>query len=54
MLWKVLLCDDESMIVKGLRRLIDWEALGIEVVGEATDGEMAAALIAQLRPDWRH
>lgn len=51
MLWKVLLCDDESVIVKGLRRLIDWEALGIEVVGEATDGEMAAALIAQLRPD---
>ncbi len=51
MLWKVLLCDDEGVIVKGLRRLIDWEALGVEVAGEATDGEMAAALIEQLRPD---
>lgn len=51
MLWKVLLCDDEAVIVKGLRRLIDWEALGIEVVGEATDGETAAELIGRLQPD---
>ena len=51
MLWKVLLCDDEAVIVKGLRRLIGWEALGVEVVGEATDGETAAALIARLQPD---
>lgn len=51
MLWKVLLCDDEAVIVKGLRRLIDWEALGIEVIGEATDGEMALTLIEQAQPD---
>ena len=51
MLWKVLLCDDEAVIVKGLRRLIDWESLGVEVVGEATDGEMALELIRQARPD---
>lgn len=51
MLWKVLLCDDEAVIVKGLRRLIDWEGLGVEVVGEATDGEQAAQLIGRLGPD---
>lgn len=51
MLWKVLLCDDETVIVKGLRRLIDWDALGVEVVGEATDGEQAAELIGRLGPD---
>ena len=51
MLWKVLLCDDEAVIVRGLRRLIDWEALGVEVAGEATDGEMAAELIGRTRPD---
>lgn len=51
MVWKVLLCDDEAIIVKGLRRLIDWEALDIQVVGEATDGETALALIEQTRPD---
>lgn len=51
MLWKVLLADDEALIVKGLRRLINWEALGVEVVGEATDGEQALALMEQVRPD---
>lgn len=51
MLWKAVLCDDESVIVKGLRRLIDWEALGVGVVGEATDGEQAAEMIGQLQPD---
>lgn len=51
MLWKAVLCDDEAVIVKGLRRLIDWEALGVEVVGEATDGEMALELISRTRPD---
>ena len=50
-MWKVLLADDEAMIVKGLRKLIDWSALGIELVGEATDGLMAAQLLDQTRPD---
>ena len=51
MQWKVLLVDDEAIIVKGLRRLIDWGAMGIQVVGEATDGETALALIDQTKPD---
>lgn len=50
-MWKILLADDEAVIVKGLRRLIDWEALHTRVVGEATDGEMAARLMEELRPD---
>lgn len=50
-MWKVLLADDEAVIVKGLRRLIDWAALGIELVGEATDGLMAAQLLEQTGPD---
>ena len=50
-MWKVLLADDEIVIVKGLRRLIDWAALGIEVVGEATDGAMALELMERARPD---
>ncbi len=51
MMWRVLLADDEAVIVKGLRRLIDWEALDIEVVGEAIDGEQALALMERSRPD---
>lgn len=50
-MWKVLLADDESVIVKGLRKLIDWAALEIEIVGEATDGLTAAQLIGQTHPD---
>lgn len=50
-MWKVLLCDDEVVIVKGLRRLIDWAALDVEVVGEATDGPSALRLMEETRPD---
>lgn len=50
-MWKVLLADDETVIVKGLRRLIDWAALDIEIVGEATDGAMALELMERVRPD---
>ena len=50
-MWKVLLADDENLIVKGLRRLIDWSALDIEIVGEAMDGHQAEQLILQTRPD---
>ena len=53
MVWKVLLCDDEAIIVKGLHRLIDWESLDIQVVGEATDGETALALIDRTGCDGR-
>ena len=48
---KVLLADDENLILRGLRRLIDWEALDIEVVGEALDGLQAEEMILSTRPD---
>lgn len=50
-MWKVLLADDEAVIVKGLRRLIDWQALGVEVAGEVTDGLSALRVIREVRPD---
>ncbi len=50
-MWKVLLADDENLIVKGLRRLIDWSALDIEIVGEALDGHQAEQLILRTHPD---
>ena len=37
-MWKILLADDENLILRGLRRLINWEELNVEVVGEALDG----------------
>ncbi|MEV6301831.1 response regulator transcription factor [Actinoplanes sp. NPDC051861] len=47
---RVALVDDEAMIRVGLRMVLSGEP-GIEVVGEASDGDQAAALVAGTRPD---
>ncbi|WP_368859081.1 response regulator [Cohnella sp. GbtcB17] len=41
---KLLIVDDEPVICEGLRLTIDWESLGVEVVGVAYDGEEALQL----------
>jgi len=38
---RVLLVDDEMFVRMGLRNLVDWEALGYTIVGEAENGEEA-------------
>jgi two-component system, response regulator YesN len=48
---KVILVDDENFFRKGLRSLIDWEACGFGVAGEATNGEDALALIDEVHPE---
>ena len=48
---RAILADDEAIIVKGLKKLIDWEKMGIRIVGEAGDGEEALALILEKKPD---
>lgn len=47
---RVVLADDEAMVRAGLRLLLEGEP-GIEVVGEAVDGEDAVRLVAQTAPD---
>ncbi|WP_340022167.1 response regulator [Paenibacillus sp. FSL K6-1096] len=44
---KMLIVDDEPVICKGLRLTVDWAALGIEVIGEAYDGEEALQMMGQ-------
>lgn len=48
---KVVLVDDEAMVIRGICGMTDWEALGMRVAGTATDGESGQKLIEQLRPD---
>ncbi|XEC93585.1 response regulator [Paenibacillus tarimensis] len=48
---KVILADDEPIIIKGLRKLIDWNRFGMDIVGHAYDGEELMTLIGQLHPD---
>lgn len=38
---KVMLVEDEELILKGIRNILDWEALGMEVVHMAHDGQEA-------------
>ena len=47
---RVLLVDDHAVVRKGMRALLDREP-GLEVVGEADDGEQAVRAADRLRPD---
>ncbi len=47
---RVLLADDQVLVRAGLRSLLDAQD-GIEVVGEAGNGEEAARRAAELKPD---
>src|SRR6185312_7257287 len=47
---RVLLADDQALVRAGFRALLEVQD-GIEVAGEATDGDQACRLAAELRPD---
>ena len=49
--YRILLVDDEEELRAGIRRRIDWEALGFVLAGEAANGQDALELAEQLRPD---
>lgn len=46
-MYKVLLVDDEPLIILGLQALIDWEDYGFEIVHAAGSGEEALAYIKE-------
>ncbi|QMV40943.1 response regulator [Cohnella cholangitidis] len=48
---RVILADDEPLIIKGLRKLIHWEALGMEIVAHAYDGQELLEVIGSHSPD---
>ncbi len=48
---KILIVDDEILVRMGLRSLIDWEAHGYTVVGDAADGAEALEKIKRFSPD---
>ena len=46
----VLIADDEKNIREGIKCIIDWEALGFTVCGEAANGEEALKQINEMHP----
>lgn len=48
---RVMIVDDEMPVRKLLQASIDWEALGLEVVGEAASGIEAINIIDDVNPD---
>ncbi|WP_020427243.1 response regulator, partial [Paenibacillus riograndensis] len=50
-MYKVVLADDETFALEGLRTLTDWEELGFEVCGACENGEEALAAIIRSSPD---
>ncbi len=50
-MYKVVIIDDEPIIVRGLCKSIDWESAGCSVVGTAYGGEEGIRLIREKAPD---
>nr|WP_251035562.1 response regulator [Paenibacillus sp. ISL-20] len=48
---RILIVDDEPLVRIGIKSAIDWEAQGVDIVGEAGDGEEALRMITETAPD---
>lgn len=48
---KVVIADDEERICKLIQALINWEALGMEIVGVVHNGLDACEVVERLQPD---
>jgi len=48
---KVLLVDDEPIILRSLQVAVPWEQLGTRVAGTARNGEEALEIVEQLQPE---
>lgn len=48
---KIFLAEDEVVVRETIKRMIPWEELGFELVGEAADGEMALPLLIRQQAD---
>ena len=50
-MYRVVIIDDEQIIVEGLRRVVDWAAYGCQVVADAGDARSGAQCIREWKPD---
>lgn len=50
-LLKLVIVDDEPIILKGLVETYDWKSMGFEMAGTAENGEAAIEVIRRVKPD---
>lgn len=50
-MYKVLLVDDERIILTGISRIVNWNSCGTELAGTARNGLEAMDFIAAAPPD---
>ncbi|MDD4849634.1 MAG: response regulator [Gemmiger sp.] len=50
-MYRVMIVDDEDIIVAGLTKVMPWQRYGCEVVATASDGITAQALLREQKPD---
>ncbi len=48
---RVMLVDDEKIVINGMKKLFDWESMGFAIVGEANDYEAAIDKYNECKPD---
>ena len=48
---RTFLVEDEIVVRENIKKMVPWEQYGFELVGEASDGEMALPMIRKLKPD---
>ncbi len=50
-MYTVLIADDEAIIRRGLKKVVNWEQLGYNIIGEASDGEEALSCLLNQNPE---
>ncbi|MCL5071257.1 MAG: response regulator [Actinobacteria bacterium] len=48
---KMLIVDDEPLIREGMKQILDWDGLGIEIIGDAENGFIAMEIAGENKPD---
>ena len=47
---QLLIVDDEPLVQIGIRSMLNWENLGIEIAGTASNGKQAYDIILEKQP----
>jgi two-component system, response regulator YesN len=50
-MYKMIIADDEPMVIESLVNKLNWSEIQIEIIGIASDGEEAYDMVLSLKPD---